>query len=108
MATTQRSTIPRGSHLYRCLVFDVPANNVYDVRRKHYRKSQAAYTDASIYVSAPCYVQFHRTDFDKIPIYNNEESLTLGNFKFRNIFIGNENDFTIRIRLLLLSDNVVA
>lgn len=103
-----KSVIPRGSHLYRCLVFVVPANTVYDVRDEHYSRSQAAYNDASIYVTDQCYVQFHRTDFDRIPVFSDEESLTLGNFKFRNIFIGNENDIAITVRLLLLSDNTVA
>lgn len=95
----------RKGNVYHCWVFDVMPHSTYDVKANHYPKSQAMFENASIYVSGPCYVQFHDLNQDRIPIYEDEESLTVSNFRFRKIFITNETDNIITVRIVIYSKN---
>lgn len=97
----------RGGYVYHCWVFDVPPDTTYDVMANHYN-GQAMFENASIYVNMPCYVQFHSLDSDRIPIFEDEESLTMNNFKFRKLYITNESTSQIlHVRVVVYSKNEV-
>jgi len=97
----------RGGNVYHCWTFDIDPNTTYDVMANHYN-GQAMFENASIYTTGACYVQFHNTSSDPIPIYEDEESLTMNNFRFRKLFITNTSaSDIIHVRVVVYSKNEV-
>lgn len=93
-------------NVYHCYVFTVPPNTVYDVGANHYPTSRAMWENINIYVNGNCYVKFHATTNDKIPIYADEETLVVSNFRFHKIYIGNESSSkSVDVRILIFSKN---
>ena len=96
----------RGANVYHCWTFSIDPSETYNVMANHYH-GQAMFENASIYVSGPCSVRFHGMNFDPIPVYEDEESLTMNDFRFRKIFITNNDDQILHVRVLVYSKNEV-